>query len=66
MELLVKYLSANAGDISNAGSIPGWKTPLEESIATHSCILAWRTPWTEEPGRLYIVQGVTKSQTRLK
>ena len=26
--------------------------PLEEGIATHSSILAWRTPWTEEPGRL--------------
>ena len=26
--------------------------PLEEGMATHSSILAWRTPWTEEPGRL--------------
>ena len=30
----------------------GWKDPLEEGIATHSSILAWRIPWTEEPGRL--------------
>ena len=30
----------------------GWEDPLEEGMATHSSILAWRTPWTEEPGRL--------------
>jgi len=30
----------------------GHEDPLEESIATHSSILAWRIPWTEEPGRL--------------
>ena len=29
----------------------GWKDPLEEGMATHSSILAWRIPWTEEPGR---------------
>ena len=30
----------------------GWKDPLEEEMATHSSILAWRFPWTEEPGEL--------------
>ena len=30
----------------------GWEDPLEEGITTHSYILAWRIPWTEEPGRL--------------
>ena len=30
----------------------GWEDPLEEGIGTHSSILAWRTLWTEEPGRL--------------
>ena len=30
----------------------GWEDPLEEGMATHSTILAWRIPWTEEPGRL--------------
>ena len=30
----------------------GWEDPLEEGVATHSSILAWRIPWTEEPGRL--------------
>ena len=35
--------------------------PLEKEIATHSSILAWETPWTEEPGGSY---GVAKSQTQ--
>ena len=30
----------------------GWEDPLEEGMATRSCILAWRIPWTEEPGKL--------------
>ena len=30
----------------------GGKDPLEKEVATHSCILAWRIPWTEEPGGL--------------
>ena len=30
----------------------GWEDPLGEEMATHSSILAWRIPWTEEPGRL--------------
>ena len=30
----------------------GWEDPLEKGIATHSIILAWRIPWTEEPGEL--------------
>ena len=30
----------------------GWEDPLEEGLATHSSILAWRIPWTEEPGGL--------------
>ena len=32
--------------------ILGWEDPLEKEIATHSSILAWRIPWTEEPGGL--------------
>ena len=34
------------------GLIPGWEDPLEKSMATYSSILAWRIPWTEEPGGL--------------
>jgi len=39
----------NAGDV---GSIPRSGDPLEKEMATYSSILAWRIPWTEEPGRL--------------
>ena len=41
----------------------GRKDPLEKGMAAHSSILAWSIPWTEEPGELYIVHGVSKSQT---
>ena len=40
----------------------GWEDSLEEGMATHSSILAWRIPWTEEPGRLWSM-GLQKSQT---
>ena len=33
----------------------GWEDPLEEGMATHSSILAWRIPWREEHGRLYSI-----------
>ena len=33
----------------------GWEDPLEKGMATHFSILAWRSPWTEEPGRLQSV-----------
>ena len=39
----------------------GWEDPLEEVMATHSSILAWETPWTEEPGGLHTVHGVAKT-----
>ena len=42
-----------------------WEYPLEKGKATHSSILAWRIPWTEEPGELQSGVGVAKSQTRL-
>ena len=35
----------------------GQEDPLEKGIATHSYIHAWRTPWTEEPGRLQSVES---------
>ena len=40
-----KESACNAGDL---GLIPGWEDPLEKGMATHSSILAWRIPWTEE------------------
>jgi len=42
----------DAGAAGDEGSIPGSGRPLEEGMATHSSILAWRVPWTEEPGGL--------------
>ena len=33
----------------------GWEDPLEKGMATHSSILAWRIPWTQEPGVLHSV-----------
>ena len=42
----------------------GWEDPLEKEMAIHSSILAWRIPWTEEPGGLQST-GVTKSWTWL-
>ena len=50
--LVVKNLLASAGDIRDTGLIPGWEDPLEKEMAPHSSILAWRVPWTEEPGGL--------------
>ena len=38
--------------------------PLEKEMATHSIVLAWEIPWTEEPGRLQSM-GSQKSQTHL-
>ena len=39
-----------------------WEDPLEKEMVTHSSVLAWRIPWTEEPDGLQSM-GVTKSQT---
>ena len=46
---MAKNLPANAGD---KGSVPRPEDSLEEEMATHSSILTWKIPWTEEPGRL--------------
>ena len=52
MVQLVKNLHADAADTRDVGSIPGWEDPLEVEMVTHSSILAWKIPWTGEPGRL--------------
>ena len=41
----------------------GWEDPLEKGMATHCSILAWRIPWTEEPGRVYSSWGHKESDT---
>ena len=50
--LLVKNTPPSTGDIRDAGRSLGWEDPLEEEMATPSSVLAWRIPWTEEPGGL--------------
>ena len=52
MALVVKNLPGNAGDIRDVGLTPGLEDPQEENMASHSSILAWRIPWSKEPGRL--------------
>ena len=52
VRLVVKNPPANAGDIRHRFHPWVRKTPLEEGMAIHSSILAWRIPWTEEPGEL--------------
>ena len=43
---------------------PSQEDPLEKEMAIHFSTIAWKIPWTEEPGRLHIVHGVAKSRTR--
>ena len=52
---VVKNPPVNAGDTRDTGSIPGSEDPLEKGMTTHSSILAWRIPWTEEPGGLHSI-----------
>ena len=54
MVLVVKNLPANAGYVRDLTRVQAHdqEDPLEKGMATHSSILAWRTPWTEEPGGL--------------
>ena len=49
LALVVKNLPANAGDIRDVGSIAGPGRSLEKEMATHSSILAWSIPSTEDP-----------------
>ena len=49
---MVKNLPPDAEDARDARSILGQEDPLEEEMATHCSIPAWRIPWTEEPGGL--------------
>ena len=44
----------------------GWEDPLEEKMTTHSSILAWRIPWTEEPGGLQSMGSQSDTTERLR
>jgi len=50
--LVVKNAPGNVLGMRDVVLSPGWEDPLEKEMATHSSILAWRIPLTEEPGRL--------------
>ena len=52
MALVLKNPPANEGDVEMGVRFLGQEDPLGEEMATHSSILAWRIPWTEEPGGL--------------
>ena len=62
--LVVKKLPASEGDVRDVWFL-GQEDPLEEGMATHSSILAWRIPWTEEPGGLQSMK-FTQSWTWMK
>ena len=55
--LVVKNPPANVGDLRKSVRSLGWEDPLEEGMATHSSILVWRIPWTEESGRLQSIES---------
>ena len=57
-----KESTCNSKDTGDAGSISRLEDPLEKEMATHSSILAWEMPWTEEPGGLQSV-GSQESDT---
>ena len=59
---MIKDAPANAGDGIDASQSLGQEDPLQEGMATHSSILAYRIPRTEEPGKATI-HRVVKSQT---
>ena len=55
---MVKNLPANAGDLRDKFQSLGQEDLLEEKMATHSSVLAWRMPWIEEPGGLQSMGSV--------
>ena len=64
MALVVENPAANAEAVRDTCVIPESGRPLEKGLATHSSTIAWRIPWTEEPGRLWSSpKGHTESDT---
>ena len=66
--LAMKTLPANAGDTRDSSLIPEQEDPLEEVMATHSSILAWKIPGTEEPRGLQsiVLQRVRHAHATVK
>ena len=54
---MLEVKNSQVGDIRDVGSIPESEDPLEEGLATPFNVLAWRIPWTEEPGRLQSIES---------
>ena len=54
---MVENLPANARDAGDMGSVLGGENPLEKEMATHSSILAWEIPWTEEAAGLWSIRS---------
>ena len=50
-KLLVSQKVKNLA-VTQETQVVGWEDPLEKGMATHSSVIAWRIPWTVEPGRL--------------
>ena len=59
--LVVKNPPTNVGDVRATGR----EDPLEEDVAAHSSILAWRIPWTEEPGGATVHRIIESDMTEL-
>ena len=57
MAVVVKNPSANAGGVGHGIRSLGLENPLEKGMVTHSSILAWRIPWTEEPSKLQFIRS---------
>ena len=67
MKMLISWSASEIAQSQTAKSLPamretwvrslGQEDPLEKEITTHSSILAWRIPWTEEPGRLQSMES---------
>ena len=55
--------ATSSGDIRDVGLVPSWEDLLEKDMATHSRILAWRIPWSEEAGRIYSLCGRKEPDT---
>ena len=49
---VVKNQPVNSGDIGDVVKSLGWEDPWEGEMTTHSSIVAWKPPWTEEPGKV--------------
>ena len=62
MMLVEKNMPANAGDVRDAGSVPKLGRSPGGGHGNPSSVFAWRIPWTEKPGTLHTVYGITQSQ----